>query len=129
MDFRSNEADRIARTDAGDRTTPFPRCDHARRGGWSFDMDYIKPTDVVAAMIDASLRKLALGPRDILIRGALSGALLGAATALAFSGAITTGQPLVGALIFPVSLVMIVLLGLELVTRAAAPVAIPAAAE
>ena len=28
----------------------------------------------------------------------------------------TTGQPLVGALIFPVSLVMIVLLGLELVT-------------
>ncbi|HWZ41557.1 MAG TPA: formate/nitrite transporter family protein [Bradyrhizobium sp.] len=92
-------------------------------------MDYIKPTDVVAAMIDASLRKLALGPRDILIRGALSGALLGAATALAFSGAITTGQPLVGALIFPVSLVMIVLLGLELVTRAAAPVAIPAAAE
>ena len=92
-------------------------------------MDYIKPTDVVAAMIDASLRKLALGPRDMLIRGALSGALLGAATALAFSGAITTGQPLVGALIFPVSLVMIVLLGLELVTRAAAPVAIPAAAE
>jgi formate/nitrite transporter len=60
--------------------------------------------------------KLALGPRDILIRGALSGALLGAATALAFTGAITTGQPLVGALIFPVSLVMIVLLGLELVT-------------
>jgi formate/nitrite transporter len=46
----------------------------------------------------------------------LSGALLGAATALAFTGAVTTGQPLVGALIFPVSLVMIVLLGLELVT-------------
>jgi formate/nitrite transporter len=86
------------------------------RGSWSFDMDYIKPTDVVAAMIDAGLKKLALGPRDILIRGALSGALLGAATALAFTGAITTGQPLVGALIFPVSLVMIVLLGLELVT-------------
>jgi formate/nitrite transporter len=67
-------------------------------------------------MIDASLTKLALGPRDLLIRGALSGALLGAATALAFTGAVTTGQPLVGALIFPVSLVMIVLLGLELVT-------------
>jgi formate/nitrite transporter len=51
-----------------------------------------------------------------MIRGALSGALLGAATTLAFTGAVTTGQPLVGALIFPVSLVMIVLLGLELVT-------------
>jgi formate transporter len=79
-------------------------------------MDYAKPTDVVASMIDAGLKKLALAPRDLLIRGAMSGALLGAATALAFTGAATTGQPLVGALIFPVSLVMIVLLGLELVT-------------
>jgi len=86
------------------------------RGSWSFDMDYAKPADVVASMIDASLKKLALAPRDLLIRGALSGALLGAATSLAFSGAVTTGQPLVGALIFPVSLIIIVLLGLELVT-------------
>jgi formate transporter len=79
-------------------------------------MDYAKPADVVASMIDAGLKKLALGPRDLLIRGAMSGALLGAATTVAFAGAMTTGQPLVGALIFPVSLVMIVLLGLELVT-------------
>jgi len=79
-------------------------------------MDYTKPADVVAAMIDAGAKKLALAPRDILIRGVLSGALLGAATTLAFTGALTTGQPIVGALIFPVSLVMIVLLGLELVT-------------
>jgi formate transporter len=86
------------------------------RGSWSFAMDYAKPSDVVASMVDAGVKKLALGPRDLLIRGALSGALLGAATVLAFTGAITTGQPLVGALIFPVSLVMIVLLGLELVT-------------
>ena len=79
-------------------------------------MDYAKPSDVVATMIDASQTKLALGPSDLLIRGAMSGALLGAASALAFTGAVTTGQPLVGALIFPVSLVMIVLLSLELVT-------------
>jgi formate transporter len=86
------------------------------RGGRSFDMDYTKPADVVASMIDVSLKKLALSPRDLLIRGALSGALLGAATSLAFTGAVTTGQPLVGAIIFPVSLIIIVLLGLELVT-------------
>lgn len=79
-------------------------------------MDYAKPSEVVVSMVDASLKKLALAPRDIMIRGAISGALLGAATTLAFTGALTTGQPLVGALIFPVSLVMIVLLGLELVT-------------
>jgi formate/nitrite transporter FocA (FNT family) len=79
-------------------------------------MDYAKPAEVVAAMIDTSEKKLALDPRDLLIRGAVSGALLGAATSLAFSGAVTTGQPLVGAIIFPVSLIIIVLLGLELVT-------------
>jgi formate/nitrite transporter len=79
-------------------------------------MDYVKPADVVNAMIDVSLKKLALPPRDLLIRGALSGALLGAATTLALTGAVTTGQSLVGALIFPVALVIIVLLGLELVT-------------
>ena len=79
-------------------------------------MDYAKPTDVVATMIDASQKKLALSPRDLLIRGALSGALLGTSTSLALGAAMTTGQPLVGALIFPVGLVIIVLLGLELVT-------------
>src|SRR5215467_4608655 len=61
---------------------PCPHCDHAKRGSWSFEMDYTKPADVVAAMIDASTKKLALAPRDLMIRGALSGALLGAATTL-----------------------------------------------
>jgi formate/nitrite transporter len=79
-------------------------------------MDYNKASDVVATMVDTAQKKLRLEPRDLLIRGALSGALLGAATTLAFSGAGSTGQPLVGALIFPVSLVIIVLLGLELLT-------------
>jgi formate transporter len=79
-------------------------------------MDYVKPADVATSMIDAGVKKLALPPRDLLIRGTLSGALLGAATTLALTGAVTTGQPLVGALIFPAALVIIVLLGLELVT-------------
>ena len=52
-------------------------------------MDYVKPADVVTAMVDASLKKLALAPRDLLIRGVLSGALLGAATVLAFGTAMT----------------------------------------
>ena len=70
MDFRSNEADRIA------QKLPIRRClriefpsDHTplflvvatpARGSWSFDMDYTKPTDVVASMIDAGVKKLAL---------------------------------------------------------------------
>jgi formate/nitrite transporter len=79
-------------------------------------MDYVKPTAVVTAMVDAGTAKLALAPRDLVIRGAMAGGLLASATALALTGAMQTGIPLVGAIIFPVSLVIIVLLGLELLT-------------
>ena len=79
-------------------------------------MDYVKPTDVVALMIEAGARKGALPVRDLLIRGGLSGAILGIATALAITTAVQTGTLIAGALIFPVGFVMIVLLGLELVT-------------
>src|SRR6516225_10677393 len=79
-------------------------------------MDYVKPADVAATMVETGARKLALPISDLLIRGMLSGAILGVATSLAFTGAVSTGQPLVGAIIFPVGLVTIVLLGLELVT-------------
>ena len=88
-------------------------------------MDYVKPADVAVAMVEAGKRKLELAPRDLLIRGMLSGAILGVATSLAFTGAVQTGQPLVGALIFPVGLISIVLLGLELVTGSFALVPLP----
>ena len=79
-------------------------------------MDYQKPTEVVAAMVDAGTNKASLPVRDMLIRGALSGAILGIATSLAITTTLQTGIPIVGALVFPVGFVMIVLLGLELVT-------------
>jgi formate/nitrite transporter len=116
MDFRSNEADRTARNGPGTTNPFFHSLRRAKRGSRSFVMDYIKPADVAISMIDASARKLALAPRDLMIRGILAGALLGAATTLAFTGAATTGQPIVGALIFPVALAIIVVLNLELVT-------------
>jgi formate/nitrite transporter len=79
-------------------------------------MDYVKPIDVAAVMVETARRKLVLAPLDLVIRGALAGSILGAATSLAFTGALQTGVPLVGALIFPVGLCIIVLLGLDLVT-------------
>ena len=79
-------------------------------------MDSLKPADIVANMIQAGAAKAQLGPLDLLVRGALSGAILGFATSLAIGATVQTGQPIVGALIFPVGFVMIVLLGLELVT-------------
>jgi formate/nitrite transporter len=79
-------------------------------------MDSLKPTEIVNNMVQAGVAKSRLNPFDLLIRGGLSGALLGFATSLAIGATVQTGQPLVGALIFPVGFVMIVLLGLELVT-------------
>ncbi len=79
-------------------------------------MDYVKPADVASAMLETGRRKLGLTPTDLLIRGALAGSILAAATSLALTGMVQTGQPLVGALIFPVGLILIVLLGLDLVT-------------
>jgi formate/nitrite transporter len=79
-------------------------------------MDYLKPSEVVTAMIEAGTRKAALSASDLLVRGALSGAILAIATQLAITAAVQTGIPLIGALVFPVGFVMIVLLNLELVT-------------
>ncbi len=88
-------------------------------------MDYAKPTEVAASMIASGRYKLTLEPRDLLIRGVLSGAILGVATSLALTGAVSTGQPLVGAIIFPVGLIIIVLLGLELITGSFALLPLP----
>jgi formate transporter len=79
-------------------------------------MDYVKPADLACAMVNAGRSKLALPPLDLLIRGGLAGGILAAATSLAITGAVQTNVPLVGALIFPVGLILIVLLGLDLVT-------------
>jgi formate/nitrite transporter len=79
-------------------------------------MDYQTPPEVVRALIEGASRKAGLSALDLLVRGALSGAILGVATSLAITATAQTGLPIVGALIFPVGFVMIVLLGLELVT-------------
>ncbi len=79
-------------------------------------MDYIKPVELVKNLVAAGDTKAGLTVRDILLRGFLSGALLGFATSLALTATAQTNTPLVGALVFPVGFVMIVLLGLELVT-------------
>src|SRR5499433_2312143 len=100
-------------------------CESTRGGIEERPMDYIKPAEVAATMVETGRRKLALPTYDLIIRGALAGAILGVPTSLAFTGAVSTGQPLVGALIFPVGLIIIVLLGLELVTGSFALVPLP----
>jgi formate/nitrite transporter FocA (FNT family) len=78
--------------------------------------EYLKPDEVAKNMLQTAVNKASLSVSDFLIRGFLSGALLGFATCLAFTASKQTTFPIVGALIFPVGFVLIVLLGLELVT-------------
>jgi len=79
-------------------------------------VSYVKPDSVIDQMVQAGTNKAKLGVSDLLMRGFLSGALLGFATTLAFTATLQTKVGLVGALVFPVGFVMIVLMGLELVT-------------
>jgi len=79
-------------------------------------MDYVNPSELVAEAVRAAKRKAQLGIHDMLLRGALSGAFLGFATSLVFIVQTQGVPPIVGALLFPVGFVMLVLLGLELAT-------------
>ena len=79
-------------------------------------MDFVKPAEMAAAMSDSGVERAELPVRDMIVRGMMAGALLGIATSLAVTGAVQTGVPFAGAIIFPVGFVMIVCLGLELCT-------------
>lgn len=79
-------------------------------------MDYVKPSEVLTSMIEAGKTKAELGIMKLIVRGSLGGAILACATTLAFTATAQTKIPMVGALLFPVGFVMIILLGLELVT-------------
>ena len=78
--------------------------------------DYVSPKELLQDAVQLAKRKSELPVRDMLIRGILAGAFLGYATSLVF---VVTSQglpPIVGAILFPVGFVILVLLGLELVT-------------
>lgn len=79
-------------------------------------MDYVSPTEVISDALQATEKKAGLPIRDLLIRGFLSGVFLGYATSLAMIVLAQGLPPIVGAIIFPVGFVMLVLLGLELAT-------------
>lgn len=79
-------------------------------------MDYVSPKEVADSMMSAAIAKSSLAVKDLLIRGALSGALLGISVTLAYLASSQTKLTMAGALVFPVGFVIIVLLGLELAT-------------
>ncbi|MBX2921226.1 MAG: formate/nitrite transporter family protein [Chitinophagaceae bacterium] len=79
-------------------------------------MDYVTPKEVAGNMMNAALTKASLPVKDLLIRSILSGALLAISVTLAYAAVTQTKIPLIGAIVFPVGFVIIVILALELVT-------------
>jgi formate/nitrite transporter len=79
-------------------------------------MPYVPPAELASKMIDAGEAKVLMATRDTLIRAFMAGAILALAAAFAVTITVNTGQPLLGALLFPVGFCMLYLLGFDLLT-------------
>lgn len=79
-------------------------------------MSYVMPADFVTKMIDAGEAKVAMSTRDTLIRAFMAGAILALAAAFAVTVTVRTGEPLLGAVLFPVGFCLLYLLGFDLLT-------------
>lgn len=79
-------------------------------------MAYLPPAEFVRKAIDAGEAKVFMATKDTLIRAYMAGALLALAAAFAVTVTQSTGQPLIGALLFPVGFSMLYLLGYDLLT-------------
>ncbi|MBK4738581.1 formate/nitrite transporter family protein [Noviherbaspirillum pedocola] len=79
-------------------------------------MAYLAPAEFVTKMVDAGESKIYMSTRDTLIRAYMAGAILALAAVFAVSINVQTGQPLLGAVLFPVGFCMLYLLGFDLLT-------------
>src|SRR3990170_7322949 len=79
-------------------------------------MAYLMPSEFVTKMVDAGESKIYMSTRDTLIRAYMAGAILALAAAFAVTVTVQTGQPIIGALLFPVGFCLLYLLGFDLLT-------------
>ncbi|MEZ5735345.1 MAG: formate/nitrite transporter family protein [Novosphingobium sp.] len=79
-------------------------------------MAYLAPSEFVTKLIDAGESKILMSTKDTLVRAYMAGATLALAAAFAVTINVQTGQPLAGAVLFPVGFCMLYLLGYDLLT-------------
>ncbi|SER64974.1 formate/nitrite transporter [Tranquillimonas rosea] len=79
-------------------------------------MSYIQPKEFAAKMVDAGESKVFMSTKDTLIRAFMAGAILALAAGFAITVTVNTGNPLIGALLFPVGFCMLYLMGFDLLT-------------
>lgn len=79
-------------------------------------MAYIEPSEFATKMVDAGEQKIYMSTKDTLIRAYMAGAILALAAVFAITVATQTGNPLIGALLFPVGFIMLYLMKFDLLT-------------
>src|ERR1041384_4501310 len=79
-------------------------------------MAYLAPSEFVTKMVDAGESKVFMSTRDTVIRAYMAGAILTLAAWFAITINVQTGQPLLGAVLFPVGFILLNLLAFDLLT-------------
>jgi formate transporter len=79
-------------------------------------MAYLVPSEFVTKMVDAGESKIFMATRDTVIRAYMAGAILALAAWFSVTINVQTGQPLLGAVLFPVGFCILYLLGFDLLT-------------
>ena len=79
-------------------------------------MSYLVPSEFATKMVDAGESKVFMSTRDTVVRAYMAGAILALAAWMAITINVNTGQPLAGAILFPVGFIMLYLLGFDLLT-------------
>lgn len=79
-------------------------------------MTHITTTELLEKITDAGDAKLGMTAGRTLVRAYMAGAILAIAAAFAITVTVRTGEPLVGAILFPVGFVLLSLLGFDLLT-------------
>ena len=79
-------------------------------------MAYLEPSEFVTKMVDAGEQKIFMSTKDTFIRAFMAGAILALAAFFAITVTVKTGNPLAGAILFPVGFIMLYLMKFDLLT-------------
>ena len=79
-------------------------------------MAYLEPSEFATKMVDAGEQKIFMSTKDTFIRAFMAGAILALAAFFAITVITKTGNPLVGAILFPVGFIMLYLMKFDLLT-------------
>ena len=79
-------------------------------------MSYLEPSEFAKKMVDAGEQKIFMSTKDTFIRAMMAGAILGLAAFFAITVIVKTGNPVLGAVLFPVGFIMLYLMKFDLLT-------------